>query len=74
MLRKSGKTWDDVTEPSASLDHIDEKAVEAFKKGAVKSGRLPQVENENDILQIFENLRLTNDGKLKRSAVLLFGK
>ena len=40
----------------------------------MKSGRLPQVENENDILQIFENLRLTMDGKLKRSAVLLFGK
>jgi len=74
LLRKSGKTWDDVTEPSASLDDIDKKAVEAFKKGAMKSGRLPQVENENDILQIFENLRLTKDGKLKRSAVLLFGK
>ena len=74
LLRKTGKTWDDVIEPSATLDDIDEKAVNAFKKGAVKSGRLPQVENENDILQIFENLRLTMDGKLKRSAVLLFGK
>lgn len=74
LLRKYGKTWDDVIEPSATLDDIDEKAVNAFKKGAVKSGRLPQVENENDILQIFENLRLTKEGKLKRSAVLLFGK
>ncbi len=74
LLRKTGKTWDDVIEPSATFEDIDEKAVEAFKKGAVKSGRLPQVENENDIQQIFENLRLTKDGKLKRSAVLLFGK
>ena len=74
LLRKTGKTWDDVIEPSATFDHIDEKAVGAFKRGAVKSGRLPQVENENDIHQIFENLRLTKDGKLKRSAVLLFGK
>ncbi|MEQ9288558.1 MAG: ATP-binding protein [Cyclobacteriaceae bacterium] len=74
LLRKTGKTWDDVIEPSATLEDIDEKAVGAFKRGAVKSGRLPQVENENDIHQIFENLRLTKDGKLKRAAVLLFGK
>ncbi|MCH2218137.1 MAG: putative DNA binding domain-containing protein [Flavobacteriales bacterium] len=74
LLRKTGKTWDDVIEPSASLEDIDEKAVGAFKRGAVKSGRLPQVEDENDIHQIFENLRLTKDGKLKRAAVLLFGK
>lgn len=74
LLRKTGKTWDDVIEPSATLEDIDEKAVGAFKRGAVKSGRLPQVENENDIRQIFENLRLTKDEKLKRAAVLLFGK
>ncbi len=74
LLRKTGKTWDDVIEPSASFDDIDKKAVETFKRGAVKSGRLPQVENEDDIQQIFKNLRLTKDGKLKRSAVLLFGK
>lgn len=74
LLRKTGKTWDDVIEPSATYEDIDEKAVGAFKKGAVKSGRLPQVENEDDIHQVFENLRLTKDGKLKRAAVLLFGK
>ncbi|MFT7035762.1 MAG: ATP-dependent DNA helicase RecG [Cyclobacteriaceae bacterium] len=74
LLRKTGKTWDDVLEPSATLEDIDEKAIGAFKRGAVKSGRLPQVENENDVHQIFENLRLIKDGKLKRSAVLLFGK
>ncbi len=74
LLRKTGKTWDDVIEPSATFEDIDEKAVGSFKRGAFKSGRLPQVENENDIQQIFENLRLTKDGKLKNSAVLLFGK
>ena len=74
LLRKAGKTWDDVVEPNAALDDIDEKAIEAFKRGAVKSNRLPQVEDENDIMQIFKNLRLTDGEKLKRSAVLLFGK
>lgn len=74
LLRKTGKTWDDVIESNATLEVIDEKAIEAFKKSAVKSGRLPQVEDENDILQIFKNLRLTKGGNLKRAAILLFGK
>jgi ATP-dependent DNA helicase RecG len=74
LLRKTGKTWDDVIEPNAALTDINEKAIEAFKKGAVKSSRLPQVENEKDVLQILKNLRLTEGNKLKRSAVLLFGK
>jgi ATP-dependent DNA helicase RecG len=74
LLRKTGKTWDDVIEPNATLEDIDEKAIEAFKRGAIKSNRLPQVEDEKDILQIFKNLRLTDGDKLKRSAVLLFGK
>jgi ATP-dependent DNA helicase RecG len=74
LLRKTGKTWDDIIEPNATLDDIDENAIEAFKKGAIKSNRLPQVEEEKDVLQIFKNLRLTEVDKLKRSAVLLFGK
>jgi len=74
LLRKAGKTWDDVIEPNASLEDIDKKAIEAFKRGAIKSNRLPQVENENDILQIFKNLRLIDKNKLKRSGILAFGK
>ncbi|KAA3615029.1 MAG: transcriptional regulator [Calditrichaeota bacterium] len=74
LLRKAGKTWDDVIEPNATFEDIDENAVVAFKKIAGKSNRLPQVENEKDIKQIFENLRLLEKGKLKRAAILLFGK
>ncbi len=74
LNRKVGKTWDDVLEPNATIEDIDEKAIEAFKKSAVASHRLPQVENEKDLLQIFKNLRLVENGKLKRSALLLFGK
>jgi ATP-dependent DNA helicase RecG len=74
LLRKTGKTWDDVIEPDASFDDIDINAVEAFKKEAVRSKRLPAIENENDIKRIFENLKLTKKGQLKRSSLLLFGK
>jgi len=74
LLKKAGKTWDDVIEPRASLNDIDISAIEAFKKGATTSKRLPFIEEENSIEQILDNLLLLENGQLKRSAVLLFGK
>ena len=74
LLKKAGKTWDDVVEPRANLDDIDISAIEAFKKGAITSKRLPFIAEEENIEQILDNLHLLEDGKLKRSAVLLFGK
>ena len=74
LLKKAGKTWDDVIEPRASLSDIDPNAIEAFKKGATKSKRLPFIANENDIEPILANLLLLENENLKRAAVLLFGK
>jgi len=74
LLKKAGKTWDDVAEPRAKLDDIDISAIEAFKKGATKSKRLPFIADEENIEQILDNLLLLEDGNLKRSAILLFGK
>lgn len=73
LLKKSGKTWDDVIEPRANFDDIDEKAVSTFLKASENAGRLP----ENEVLpipELFEKLRLTENGQLKRSALILFGK
>lgn len=74
LLRKAGKTWDDVVETRANLTDIDQYAIEAFRKGAVRSKRLPFIEHENDVERILENLLLVENGNLKRSAILLFGK
>lgn len=74
LLRKLGRTWDDVIEPNATMDDIDEDSVKLFIDDAISSGRLPQIKSETDIDFIFENLRLVEDGKLKRAALLLFGK
>lgn len=73
LLKKSGKTWDDVIEPRASFDDIDEKTVNTFLKASENAGRLP----ENEVLplhELFEKLRLSENGQLKRSALILFGK
>lgn len=73
LLKKSGKTWDDVIEARASFEDIDEKTVIIFLKASENAGRLPENE-ELTLPQLFEKLRLAENGKLKRAALVLFGK
>jgi len=74
LLKKCGKTWDDVVESRASLSDIDFKAIESFKGAALKSKRLSFIEDESDLMQILDNLLLVENNQLKRAAILLFGK
>jgi ATP-dependent DNA helicase RecG len=75
LLRKSGKTWDEVLELRATIADIDEMSVEQFRRDAARSGRLPDDDHEHDPLDTFlEKLRLIDDGGIKRGALALFGK
>jgi len=73
LLKKSGKTWDDVVEPRASFDDIDEAIVAKFLLMAREKGRLPEVGGLTTE-QIFDKLRLIENGQLKRAAIILFGR
>ncbi len=73
LLRKSGRTWDDVIEDRATINDIDESAISEFLKVAEKSGRLPDTNGLNTN-QLLEKLRLTNGSQIKRAAIILFGK
>ncbi len=73
LLKKSGKTWDDVIEPRATFDDIDENTFTAFLKQSEEKGRMPETIGLT-IPQVFEKLLLTENGQLKRSAIILFGK
>jgi len=73
LLKKSGKTWDDVIEPRATFDDIDETAVAKFLVMAKEKGRLPEVDGLSTE-ELFDKLRLTESGQLKRAALVLFGK
>ncbi|MBA3632645.1 MAG: putative DNA binding domain-containing protein [Acidobacteria bacterium] len=73
LLRKSGKTWDDVVEPRAAFADVDEKSIEQFKRDAGKAGRLPD-DGDLSLAEFLEKLRLTENGQLKRAAIVLFGK
>lgn len=73
LLKKSGKTWDDVIEPRATFDDIDEKTFSSFLKTSEEKGRLPETDGLT-LPEIFDKLRLTENGQLKRAAIVLFGK
>ncbi len=75
LLKKAGKTWDDVIEPRASYNDIDIKTVEKYKESAFQSGRMPFIKKEKNIRVILDNLLLLeNKNRFKRAAILLFGK
>ncbi len=74
LLRKSGKTWDEVIEPSATLDDIDNDSLKSYIAAATHAGRVTDTEgiSKTDLLA---KLRLVNDnGSIKRAAIVLFGK
>lgn len=73
LLKGAGKTWDDIIEPNATLDDIDPAAIDQFKLDVERAGRLPNLEALNT-QQLLNKLRLTENGQLKRAAIVLFGK
>lgn len=73
LLKRSGLTWDEVTEPRATFDDIDEKSFKAYLVMAKEKDRLPDVEGLT-MEEIFSKLRLTKNGELTRAAIILFGK
>jgi len=72
LILKSGKSWDEYIEERAAIEDINTKTIERFKHLAVK--RLPYVMDEKESEKILQKLNLIEDGKLKRAAILLFGK
>jgi len=75
ILKRTGKTWDDIPVESATLEDIEEEAIKFFIKRAMKSNRIAPDAAESDPKTLLHNLHLVNDsGKLKNAALLLFGK
>jgi len=72
LLSSSGITWDSVVEPGSSIKDINVKTVRYFQDLAKK--RYPFIAKENDVKSVLQKLRLIEGGKLKRAAILLFGK
>jgi ATP-dependent DNA helicase RecG len=73
LLKKAGKTWDDVIEEGATIKDIDEKSITKFIEDSKEKGRMPETKGLS-AFQILEKLQLTDVRKLKRAAIVLFGK
>ena len=73
ILKRTGKTWDDIPEQRVSMNDIDESSIKQFLKDARIVKRI-NVEDEIRIPDLLEKLRLLEDGYLKRAAIVLFGK
>jgi ATP-dependent DNA helicase RecG len=73
LLKKAGKTWDDVIEEGATIEDIDQESVYRFVEDSKEKGRMPDTSGLT-ALQILDKLRLTEGSKLKRAALVLFAK
>ncbi len=75
ILKKMGRSWDDICNEHATLDDLDQSAIDYFLRKGFENGRITDDERHLPIEIILQNLDLINDeGKLKNAALLLFAK
>ena len=75
VLKKMGRTWDDVTNDRATLDDIDRNAIDYFLRKGIAAQRIPEDQHEASIEDVLTSLGLIDEnGGLRNAAILLFGK
>lgn len=75
LMKKSGISWDDTINEKATMNDIDENAVSYLVSLAVDMKRMPATALKDSTETVLQNLKLlTEDGKLKNAAIVLFGK
>ena len=75
VLKKMGRSWDDITNEHATRDDLDRSAIDYFLRKGIKAGRIDEDEAHASTQSVLENLNLiSEDGKLKSAALLLFAK
>ena len=75
VLKKMGRSWDDMAHERATIDDLDKSAIDYFLRKGFENGRITDEERNEPIEVLLENLNLINDeGKLKNAALLLFAK
>lgn len=75
VLKKMGRSWDDIPNDRATLDDIDRDAIEYFLRKGIEAGRIAEDQRNASTKDVLTNLHLIGeDGHLKNAALLLFGK
>ena len=72
IMRKTGFRWEDVTVDDISVNDLDDESFKIFRREALRKKRMSEAELNVSNEELLQKLHLIKDGKLKRSAVLLF--
>ncbi len=73
LIKKTGFRWEDVTVDNITVDELDELSIEIFKREALKNNRISVEDTKISRKELLNRLNLiSEDGKLKRSAIILF--
>lgn len=72
LLQKQGKHWDGVSIPNVSVADLKPETFNFFRNKGIKNKRLDRdvLKDTNEVL--LNNLKLMDNGYLKRAAILLF--
>ena len=75
ILKKMGRSWDDISNDRATIEDIDRKAIDYFLRKGIDAQRIPEDLREASTKEVLVSLGLIDDdGLLKNAAILLFGK
>ena len=75
IMKKTGKSWDDIANEHATLDDIDRGAIEYFLRKGIEANRIPEDERYASTKDVLASLHLLDEREcLKNAALLLFGK
>lgn len=75
VLKKMGRSWDDMVHERATVDDLDREAIDYFLQKGIKAGRIDPAEANAPTMTVLQNLNLVDDeGHLKNAALLLFCK
>jgi len=72
LLQKYGRKWDSVTIPNVHVSELKQETFEFFKTKGIESMRLSKSSRNDTPEQMLNNLKLIENGNLKRAALLLF--
>lgn len=75
ILKKMGRSWDDMVHERATVDDLDRDAIDFFLRKGIQAGRIDPSEANAPTMTVLQNLHLVDDeGRLKNAALLLFCK
>jgi ATP-dependent DNA helicase RecG len=72
LLQKYGRKWDGVSIPNVSVSELQQKTFAFFVEKGIDSKRLDEKCRKDSPEQLLDNLKLIDNGHLKRAALLLF--